>query len=76
MLEIEIDGKKLVVAGGSTVMDAARRTGIYIPYFCYHKNSPADCIRLAAAREETASLGAMFGTIGAERVAAQQKVTV
>ena len=37
MLEIEIDGKKLVVAGGSTVMDAARQAGIYIPYFCYHK---------------------------------------
>ena len=37
MLEIEIDGKKLEVAGGSTVMDAARQAGIYIPYFCYHK---------------------------------------
>ena len=37
MLEIEIDGNKLEVAGGSTVMDAARQAGIYIPYFCYHK---------------------------------------
>ena len=46
-----------------------------VPYAMDDK-LPADCIRLAAAREETAGLGAMFGTIGAERVAAQQKVTV
>ena len=37
---------------------------------------PADCIRLAAARPETAELGALFGTVGAERVAAQQKMVV
>jgi NADH-quinone oxidoreductase subunit G len=37
---------------------------------------PQDCIRLAAAREETAALGALFGTISAERVPAQQKVAV
>jgi NADH-quinone oxidoreductase subunit G len=37
---------------------------------------PADCVRVAAGRPETAALGAMFGTITAERVAAQQKVAV
>ncbi len=37
---------------------------------------PADCIRLAAAREETAGLGAMFGAVSAERVAARQKIAV
>ncbi len=37
---------------------------------------PADCIRLAAARPETAALGAMFGTVTAERVPAQAKVAV
>jgi len=37
---------------------------------------PADCIRLAAAREETAGLGAMFGIVSAERVAAQHKMAV
>jgi NADH-quinone oxidoreductase subunit G len=37
---------------------------------------PADCIRLAAARPETAALGAMFGTVTAERVPAQRKVAV
>ncbi len=37
---------------------------------------PADCIRLAAARAETADLGAMFGTVSVERVAQPQKVAV
>lgn len=37
MLEIEIDGKKLTVPGGSTVMDAANSIGVHIPHFCYHK---------------------------------------
>ncbi|AZN35445.1 NADH-quinone oxidoreductase subunit NuoG [Iodobacter ciconiae] len=37
MLEIEIDGKKLTVPGGSTVMDAANSVGVHIPHFCYHK---------------------------------------
>ena len=37
MLEIEIDGKQVQVAEGSTVMDAAAEAGSYIPHFCYHK---------------------------------------
>lgn len=37
MLEIEIDGKSLQVGEGSTIMDAARQLGTYIPHFCYHK---------------------------------------
>jgi NADH-quinone oxidoreductase subunit G len=37
MLEIEIDGKALQVAEGSTVFTAAHEAGIYIPHFCYHK---------------------------------------
>ncbi len=37
MLRIEIDGKGIDVAEGSTVMDAADTLGIYIPRFCYHK---------------------------------------
>jgi NADH-quinone oxidoreductase subunit G len=37
MLEIEIDGKPLSVPEGSTVMDAARAVGAYVPHFCYHK---------------------------------------
>jgi NADH-quinone oxidoreductase subunit G len=37
---------------------------------------PDGCIRLAAARPETAELGAMFGVVTAERVAAQQKMAV
>ena len=37
MLDIEIDGKALQVAEGSTIIEAAHHLGIYIPHFCYHK---------------------------------------
>ena len=37
MLDIEIDGKPLQVAEGSTVLEAAYKHGTYIPHFCYHK---------------------------------------
>lgn len=37
MLEIEIDGQKVEVAPGSTVMEAAHKIGKHIPHFCYHK---------------------------------------
>ena len=37
MLEIEIDGKSLQVAEGSTIIEAAHEAGTYIPHFCYHK---------------------------------------
>ena len=57
------------------LVDSVRGPGVGRAYAMDDK-LPADCIRLAAAREETAGLGAMFGTVGAERVAAQQKVTV
>jgi NADH-quinone oxidoreductase subunit G len=37
MLDLEIDGQKLEVPEGSTIMDAATRLGIYVPHFCYHR---------------------------------------
>jgi NADH-quinone oxidoreductase subunit G len=37
MIELEIDGKKVEVHEGSTVMDAAAKLDIYVPHFCYHK---------------------------------------
>ena len=37
MAEIEIDGRKIEVPDGSTVMEAAHRLGIFVPHFCYHK---------------------------------------
>jgi NADH-quinone oxidoreductase subunit G len=37
MVEIEIDGRKVQVAEGSMVMEAAGQLGIYVPHFCYHK---------------------------------------
>ena len=37
MVEIEIDGKKVEVAPGSVVIQAAELAGCFIPHFCYHK---------------------------------------
>jgi NADH-quinone oxidoreductase subunit G len=37
---------------------------------------PAGCLRIAAARPETAGLGALFGPISAERVPAREKAVV
>ncbi|MEK7712118.1 MAG: NADH-quinone oxidoreductase subunit NuoG, partial [Pseudomonadota bacterium] len=37
MLKIEIDGKQIEVAPGSTIIEAADAAGISIPRFCYHK---------------------------------------
>jgi NADH-quinone oxidoreductase subunit G len=37
MVEIELDGEKVEVLEGSTVMHAAEKAGTYIPHFCYHK---------------------------------------
>jgi NADH-quinone oxidoreductase subunit G len=37
LLNIEIDGKPLQVAHGTSVIEAAHSLGIYVPHFCYHK---------------------------------------
>ncbi len=37
MIEIELDGKKVDIVEGSTIMHAADKVGTYIPHFCYHK---------------------------------------
>ena len=36
-INLEIDGKPVQVEGGSTVMDAATKLGVFVPHFCYHK---------------------------------------
>ena len=37
MVELEVDGKPVVVPQGSMVMHAANSLGTYVPHFCYHK---------------------------------------
>ncbi|MEP6944059.1 MAG: NADH-quinone oxidoreductase subunit NuoG, partial [Betaproteobacteria bacterium] len=37
MLNLEVDGTKVEVPSGSTVMDAAHKLGLYVPHFCWHK---------------------------------------
>ncbi|HEU4644444.1 MAG TPA: NADH-quinone oxidoreductase subunit NuoG, partial [Burkholderiales bacterium] len=36
MPRLEIDGKPIDVAHGTSVIEAAKRLGIYVPHFCYH----------------------------------------
>jgi NADH-quinone oxidoreductase subunit G len=36
MPKLEIDGKPIEVAHGTSVIEAAKRLGIYVPHFCYH----------------------------------------
>jgi NADH-quinone oxidoreductase subunit G len=36
MPKLEIDGKPIEVSAGTTVIEAAKRLGIYVPHFCYH----------------------------------------
>ncbi len=37
MINLEIDGKRIEVENGTSVIAAAHQLGIYIPHFCYHK---------------------------------------
>jgi len=37
MVNLEIDGKAVQVAPGTSIIEAAHRLGIYVPHFCYHK---------------------------------------
>ncbi len=37
MVNLEIDGKRIEVENGTTIIVAAEQLGIYIPHFCYHK---------------------------------------
>jgi NADH-quinone oxidoreductase subunit G len=37
MVEIEVDGTKVEVLEGSTVMQATNHLGVFVPHFCYHK---------------------------------------
>ncbi|GAO36146.1 NADH dehydrogenase subunit G [Sulfuricella sp. T08] len=56
MLNIEIDGKQLMVEPGSTIMDVADAEGIYIPRFCYHKKlSVAANCRMCLVQVEKAA---------------------
>jgi len=42
LLKVEIDGHRLEVTQGTTVLEAARQLGIFIPTLCYHKALPAN----------------------------------
>jgi NADH dehydrogenase/NADH:ubiquinone oxidoreductase subunit G len=56
MIEITIDGKKIWANEGSTILEAARLTGIYIPTLCYHEAlTPYGACRLCSVEITTAA---------------------
>jgi len=86
MVEIEIDGKKVEVAPGSMIMDAANKLGTYIPHFCYHKklSIAANCRMCLVEVEKApkplpacatpASAGMIVRTVSDKAVSAQKEV--
>jgi NADH-quinone oxidoreductase chain G len=53
MLDITINGKKLSVKEGATILEAALQNGIYIPYLCYDKRlNPYGSCRLCVVEVE------------------------
>ena len=48
MISLSIDGKRVEVAEGVTILDAARSAGIYIPTLCSHPDLPPSRGRKAA----------------------------
>jgi len=52
-VQVIIDGRKLSVESGVTVLEAARASGIYIPSLCYHPAiAPSGSCRLCAVEVE------------------------
>jgi NADH-quinone oxidoreductase subunit G len=37
-IKLTVDGKEIAVAAGTTILEAARQSGITIPTLCYHQN--------------------------------------
>ena len=41
MITVTINGQRVEVSEGMTVLEAAREAGIYIPTLCYHPDLPS-----------------------------------
>ena len=52
-ISLTIDGKKVFVEGGTTILEAARQNGIFIPTLCYHPRlAPLGHCRLCVVEVE------------------------
>ena len=52
-IEIEIDGKKIAVPEGQTILDATRKLGIETPTLCYLENlTPVNACRVCVVELE------------------------
>ena len=55
MVNLTIDDKRVSVAGGTTILEAAKSADIYIPTLCYHPRlSPIGACRLCVVEVEGA----------------------
>ena len=56
LVNLTIDGRKVAVRKGTTILEAARQVGSHVPHYCYHPglSSPAMC-RLCLVEVEGAS---------------------
>lgn len=53
MIELSVDGRKVEVEEGASVLDAARRAGVYVPTLCYQPDlSPFGGCRMCAVEIE------------------------
>ena len=45
LVTLTIDGQKVSVPQGTTILEAARKIGKHVPHYCYHPgmSSPAMC---------------------------------
>lgn len=42
MARVEIDGRVIEVDGGTTILEAAKKAGIFVPHYCYHPGLSID----------------------------------
>ena len=68
MVNLTIDGKQIQAPAGSSVLEAARNAGIYIPTLCYHPDlRPEGACRLCMVEASGArTLVASCGGVGVE----------
>ena len=56
-----IDGREVVVKPGTTVIEGAKKVGVEIPYYCYHKRlSVAANCRMCLVEMSNAPMGKLM----------------
>lgn len=68
MVNLTIDGKQIQAPAGSSVLEAARSAGIYIPTLCYHPDlRPEGACPLVYGRGQRCAYSGCFLRISCKR---------